>query len=957
MAFFDLPSSRSNSKRDRDLLKKAATKKKSTTAVTLKGNGNLLDRIQAIISVVKQKFEGKEDELLLITEEKPLIEYIDKCIENGVISIDTETTGLDPILDRLVGICIYTPDMKAAYIPVNHVSYVTRVKCENQLPIDFLKEQFQRLIDNDVKTIWFNAPFDIRFLGNHLGVWFTAYFDTSVAARMLNTEETSKYELKPLHKKYCWGDRGEALTFGKLFDNIPFDLIPITTAYLYAASDAIYTYELYEFQAQFLEPDGKYYEKYKGVSYSFFNIEMKSMPTFISMEQTGFEMDYEYVSTLSEKYHVLSDKMAQNLKEVCDRYMDEIEDYKRNHPECKLTDPINFGSPTQLAIVLYDILKLKSPDPKKPRGTGKDILKQIDHPLCKEVLANRAFEKAISTYIDKLPEVSSQYPDRRIHCKLNQVGARCVVGETSILTKDGSFPIASLFSNDDVSGEFYETDIDVVNRNLEIEKASHRVMYKDVDTIKITLRGGYQIEGTPNHPIICSHLTRSDINRNKSDRQIERLPQQCDFKELKDIKIGDIVQIPFGYNIFPTEYIDIGHLGIGLDNLNEDFAEFLGMYHADGYYKEGNGSFTVVLCNNSEDVIERFSYLCKKLFNVHCRTYKSSRNGLLNCFSKKKLESLKYYLKKGARFKTMPIDVMKSPKSVVCAYIRGMTLDSTVSFDRQRLAMTCVDVVTFNFIQQFLLNIGILSSCSFDKYLRRNDHSGVVRDEQPSQRLLVSGEMYKKFLDEIGFIESEKMLSLNESEYKKNLYLKYKNCYYAYVTKIEKSHNDVYDLTIPGTHSFISNGIMSHNTGRVSSKSPNLQNIPSRPFVLNDGTKIDAGHDIRQMFKATPGYILMSCDYSGQEVRVTAHLSNDRKMIQAYIDGKDVYSEIAAIAFNKTYEECCEKWPDGTDNPDGKARRGESKKIVLGRHIIAPVYSDICRKVSERYYSAVCYKM
>ena len=150
MAFFDLPSSRSTSKRDKDLLKKAAAKKKSTTAVTLKGNGNLLDRIQAIISVVKQKFEGKEDELLLITEEKPLIEYIDKCIENGVISIDTETTGLDPILDRLVGICIYTPDMKAAYIPVNHVSYVTRIKCENQLPIDFLKEQFQRLIDNDL---------------------------------------------------------------------------------------------------------------------------------------------------------------------------------------------------------------------------------------------------------------------------------------------------------------------------------------------------------------------------------------------------------------------------------------------------------------------------------------------------------------------------------------------------------------------------------------------------------------------------------------------------------------------------------------------------------------------------------------------------------------------------------------------------------------------------------------
>ena len=143
-------------------------------------------------------------------------------------------------------------------------------------------------------------------------------------------------------------------------------------------------------------------------------------------------------------------------------------------------------------------------------------------------------------------------------------------------------------------------------------------------------------------------------------------------------------------------------------------------------------------------------------------------------------------------------------------------------------------------------------------------------------------------------------------------------------------------------------------TGRVASKNPNLQNIPSQPFVLSDGSKIDAGHDVRQLFKASPGYVLLSCDYSGQEVRVTAHLAKDEKMIQAYREGKDVYSEIAALAFNTTYEECCEYRPDGTANPDGKARRGEAKKIVLGRHIIAPVYSDICRKVCEHYYSVVC---
>lgn len=116
----------------------------------------------------------------------------------------------------------------------------------------------------------------------------------------------------------------------------------------------------------------------------------------------------------------------------------------------------------------------------------------------------------------------------------------------------------------------------------------------------------------------------------------------------------------------------------------------------------------------------------------------------------------------------------------------------------------------------------------------------------------------------------------------------------------------------------------------------NMQNIPSRPWKLIDGTKIDAGHDVRQMFRASPGNILISCDYSAQEPRLTAHLSKDDKMVQAYKDGKDVYSEIASIAFNKTYEECLEFKLDEnghkTDetNVDGKARRTQAKSIVLG---------------------------
>lgn len=84
------------------------------------------------------------------------------------------------------------------------------------------------------------------------------------------------------------------------------------------------------------------------------------------------------------------------------------------------------------------------------------------------------------------------------------------------------------------------------------------------------------------------------------------------------------------------------------------------------------------------------------------------------------------------------------------------------------------------------------------------------------------------------------------------------------------------------------------------------------------------------MFVAQEGYALVGGDYSAQEPRLTAHMSQDEKMVQAYKDGKDVYVEIASIAFNKPYDECKEFRSDGTLNIEGKERRNSAKAIVLG---------------------------
>jgi DNA polymerase I-like protein with 3'-5' exonuclease and polymerase domains len=85
-------------------------------------------------------------------------------------------------------------------------------------------------------------------------------------------------------------------------------------------------------------------------------------------------------------------------------------------------------------------------------------------------------------------------------------------------------------------------------------------------------------------------------------------------------------------------------------------------------------------------------------------------------------------------------------------------------------------------------------------------------------------------------------------------------------------------------------------------------------------------------------------------------MSNDTRMIQAYVDGKDLYCEIASIAFDLSYEECMEKHSDGSDYPEGKKRRGTAKGIVLGVCYgkgIASIAEDLHiskQKASEIYH-------
>lgn len=84
-------------------------------------------------------------------------------------------------------------------------------------------------------------------------------------------------------------------------------------------------------------------------------------------------------------------------------------------------------------------------------------------------------------------------------------------------------------------------------------------------------------------------------------------------------------------------------------------------------------------------------------------------------------------------------------------------------------------------------------------------------------------------------------------------------------------------------------------TGRLSSTNPGLQNIPIRK---------ESGRKIRAAFVASPGYVLMSADYSQIELRIFAHLTGDAEMTDAFEKGEDIHARTARLVFGaKTKQE------------------------------------------------------
>ena len=463
----------------KDLVKKLSGKngEEVSTEKLLKSKKlTLEERLNIITDKVLKTLGKQKDNIIVIKNKEAFNDYIEKAITSGRIDIDTETNNsTDPVTCKLMGPCFYYPGGKQAYVPINHRDYKTKERLDWQLTEADVAEQLKQIVDSKIDIIMHNGKFDYEVLKCTCGVEVVPKWDTLIAARLIdeNTFKDSFVSLKSIYTTYIDPEQ-EKYSIDELFENIAYaDVDPDIFAY-YAATDALMTDKVYlwENETFYSKPENK------RVKDLFFNIEMPILQVTAEIELRGVYIDQELGARLKQKYDKQLEDLDKEITKILDsikpiitswRLTPEANERTKQYVPAKtkmtkekieatytnidsngnrykvgksrsdqLPDEVNLSSPSQFAILLYDILECPIVDKKNPRATGEDEIKEIADrlknktdkdlkatsafALCNAILERRGLAKLITTYIDVIPDLAKHWPDGRIRYRLNSTG-------------------------------------------------------------------------------------------------------------------------------------------------------------------------------------------------------------------------------------------------------------------------------------------------------------------------------------------------------------------------------------------------------------------------------------------------------------------------------------------------------------------------------------------------------
>lgn len=331
-----------------------------------------------------------------ITTPEQLDEWLAKINSADIISFDTETTGLDPLVSKIVGLSLSVKAGEAAYLPLTHDYF----DAPEQLDLKATLATLKPILENpDIKKVGQNLKYDKHILENH-GIQLNGIaHDTMLQSYVLESHRT--HNMDDLAMRHLGL---EAIHFedvaGKGAKQVPFNQVTVETASNYAAEDADITLQLHQTLLPHITKDEK-------LNYIYSEIEMPSMEVLYTIERNGVLIDANMLNKQSNEIGMRLVKLENKAYELADQ-------------------KFNLASPNQLQEILFDKLGIK-PLKKTPSGkpsTNEDVLQELalDHPLPKVLLEYRGLAKLKSTYTDKLPKMINQETGR-VHTSYNQAVA------------------------------------------------------------------------------------------------------------------------------------------------------------------------------------------------------------------------------------------------------------------------------------------------------------------------------------------------------------------------------------------------------------------------------------------------------------------------------------------------------------------------------------------------------
>ena len=379
----------------RELQKDTSLDLKSSSSLGANATQSIKDD-QEIDVDQKNIVEDLSTDYQTILSKSQLEEWIERIKESPLVSIDTETTGLDPMRAKLVGISFSVKSHHAAYLPLAHCYTGAPI----QMEVGYVLEKLRPWLEDPSKPkLGQNLKYDKHIFANH-GIAFRGIMhDTLLQSYVLESHRPHNMDnlaLRHLDIKTITYDE----VTGKGISRINFDQVDIGIATKYAAEDADITLRLHQHLYPQIMCDSRLDNIYR-------SLEMPVLEVLFEMENNGVLLDINMLEIQSRE---LGEKML-SLEE--DAFLISGQ-------------PFNLNSPKQIQEILFTQLKL--PIVKKtPNGvpsTNEAALQKLalDYPLPKILLDYRSLAKLKSTYTDKLPRMVNT-ASGRVHTNYSQAVA------------------------------------------------------------------------------------------------------------------------------------------------------------------------------------------------------------------------------------------------------------------------------------------------------------------------------------------------------------------------------------------------------------------------------------------------------------------------------------------------------------------------------------------------------